>query len=686
MRPLDFLGPLLLALLLATGLDTIRNPLTNVGEWAAHIRPLSGSFAADAGLLAAFLALALRAGGGRLRRALPALMAAALLAAQASYVVLAWPVLSGTAPWGVDHASFLYRLHEVRATFPALGGWSPWWNAGAEHYFGVTSGIHGYAFLVSPLLAFLEPHRFQGPALFFWFFVGFPWLAVASMRAVGARWTSALSAGMLLCACNRSTVLFGWQYGIVGGMTTVGLTLPLVALTYRLVALRRGGWGCAAAVGVLGWLSSIWTPGVFTCLGLFLSALAFRSAWTRRSLARMAFAAALALALLSPWLWITLGPSRGIVDFVAASVPRPPLPKMLHFGFTRFWHRLLEWHPAILAFGLGGTLTAVYGRRLRRWMLPVFLVLSAATLAIVWKRQSQFDRIAFQMSAAAAFPAAVGLGRLLARSAPAGTGAGATMRRWGLAAAQGIALAALLAGLRVAGAHAASAGGFPVRVASPAVLDFAAWLRDNVPETGRVAFMGMMENQFGGGTTAYLPILSGREMMGDDYYTFPRGMTERDFPPRPYRSRSYEGILAFSQAFGITHWAVWHPRYVGFFTERPDLFEPVHEVQDRGPVLRLFRVRDVVPGRLLVGDGSVDAHENRIVVRPRDSAQDLLVLRYRWRDNLRCRTRGATIEPYAFDDHIRLVAVRPDGAREVVIGHRPSRHHLAPDDGGWLHH
>ena len=681
--------PLLLAALLATGLDTIRQPLTNAGDWAAHIRPLAGSFALDFGILAALLALALRVGGDRLRRALPALMAAALLLSQAAFVVLAWPVLSAPMPWGVDHASFLYRLHEVRATFPALGGWSPWWNGGAEHYFGVTSGIHGYAFLVSPLLAFLEPHRFQGAALFFWFFLGFPWLAVASLRAIGARWTTALAGGMLLTACNRSTVLFGWQYGIVGGMTTVGLTLPLVALSYRLVALRRGGWGTAAAVGVLAWLSSIWTPGVFTCLGLCFSALVLHDAWTRRSFVRMAFAAALALVLLSPWFWITLGPSRAIVDFVAASVPRPPLPQMLRFGLTRFVHRLLEWHPAILAFGVGGTLVAAGGRRLRRWMLPVLLVLSAATLSIVWKRQSQFDRIAFQMSAAAAFPAAVMLGRLLVRRAPSrrdAPGAAAEARRWALAAAQGVALAALALGLRVAGVHAAGTGGFPVRVASPAVLDFADWIRDQVPEEGRVAFMGMMENHFGGGTTAYLPILTGREMMGDDYYTFPRGMTERDFPPRFYRSRSHEGVLDFSRAFGVTHWVVWHPRYVRFFEERPDLFEPVHEAQDRGPVMHVFRVHGVEPGRLLKGEGTVEARENRIVVRPADSAQETLVLRYRWRDNLRCRTPGASIEPYAFDEHIQLVAVRPNGAGEVVIGHWPSRHHLAPDDGGWLHH
>ncbi len=674
------LCPLLLAALLATGMHHDWNALAGRGMWAAGVRPLTGSAALDFGLLALLLAAALRAGGERLRRALPALLAAALLLSQLSFLALAWPVVSAPMPWGVDHASFLYRLHEVRATFPALGGWSPWWNAGAEHWFGVTSGVHGWAALVSPLLAFLEPHRFEAPALFFWLFVGFPWLAALALRGCGARWTAALAGAMIATACDRATFLFAWQYGIVGGMTTCGLTLPLVALAYRVVALRRGGWGSAVALGLLGWLSCIWTPGVFTCLGLAISAILFARSWTRRSAARMALAAGLALLFLSPWLWVTLGPSRGIVDYVAADVARPPLGRLLRFGLARFGLRLLEWHPAALAFGLGGALFAA-PRRMRRFLAPVLLVLAAAVLSIVWKRQSQFDRIAFQMASVAAFPAAILCGRLLARRASGAGGA-----RWARAAAQGVALAALLGGLRVAGAHAAGAGGFPVRTASPEVLAFAERLRAEVPADGRLAFMGAMENHLGGGTVAYLPILTGREMMGDDYYTFPRGMTEHDFPPRFFRS-STERVLSFSRAFGITHWAVWHPRYVRFFETQPALFELADSIRDRGPEIRVYRLRDPAPGgRLLEGEGAVEARENRILVRPADPGAERLVLRYRWRGNLRCRTPGAAIEPFEFGDGIRLVAVRPNGAREVEIGYRPSRHALPPDPGGFLHH
>lgn len=674
------LCPLLLAALLSTGLSIQWSELSGRGAWAAGVRAATGCAALDFALLALLFTAAARIGGARFRRALPAIMAAALACSQAAFAVLAWPVLSAPMPWGVDHASFLYRLHEVRATFPALGGWSPWWNAGAEHWFGVTSGIHGWAALVSPLLAFMEPHLFEAPAIFFWLFIGFPWLAVFSLRACGTRWTAALAGGMIATACDRATFLFAWQYGIVGGMTTCGLTLPLVAFAYRIVVLRRGGAAAAIALGVLAWLSCLWTPGVFTCLGLFISALLFARAHTRRSFAMMAISAAVALVLLLPWFWVVLGPSRGIVAYVSAHVPHPTLAKMAGFGLARLALRLSEWHPVALAFGLGGAAFAA-PRRMRRFMAPVLLVLIAVVLSAAWKRQSQFDRVAFQMASVAAFPAAILCGRLLSRQIPNG---GA--RRLALAAAQGVVLAALFAGLRVAGAHAAGAAGFRVRSASPAVLAFADWIRDNVPEDGRLAFMGMMENNLGGGTVAYLPIMTGREMMGDDYYTFPRGMTERNFPPRVNRS-STDKVLAFSRAYGITHWAAWHPRYIRFFEEEREHFEFATSVKDRGPEIRIYRLRDPAPGgRLFEGEGSVEVRENRISVRPADPSAERLVLRYRWRDNLRCRTPGASIAPCDLGDGIILISIHPNGAREVEIGYRASRHAMPPDPDGHLHH
>ena len=90
--------------------------------------------------------------------------------------------------------------------------------------------------------------------------------------------------------------------------------------------------------------------------------------------------------------------------------------------------------------------------------------------------------------------------------------------------------------------------------------------------------------------------------------------------------------------------------------------------------------------RLLVGEGSTEARENRLVVRPADPATDLLVLRYNWREGLVCKTPGATIEPYQADKNVTFLAVRPNGAPEVEIGYRAAFRPLAPNFDGKYHH
>ncbi len=699
-----FVPPLALACLMAYGVHRLWFRV--FGMWAAGVRPLFVSaeraaqlpsdvlglwFGLEFVLLALVLLPLFRYGGRRLDRALPFLLAAAVLVSQAVFATVAWNDFAGRIPWSSDQPSFLFRLHEVRATFPALGGWNPWWNGGTEHFISVTSGTHGYAALVAPLLAFFEPHVFHAPVLFFWIWIGFPWLAALGVRAAGARPVSAFAAAaMMTCYC-RSQFLFGWRYGILGGLVTAGLAVPLGALCYRLAVQRRGGPGTAVATGVVAWLSCLWNLGDVTCAGLVAGVVANAGRWTRRSFMRLLVAAAVALALLAPWVWTTLGPANGIVGF--ASTPKGALPWFTTFahGLDLVVRRLLEWHPAIVSFGVIG-LALCGPRRLRRFAAPVLVAIFAVLVYSKWSVRSQCYRVIFQGAAFAVFPAAVLVGRLLGRPLPPQAG---RTRAWLLAAAKAATLAALLLGFRVSGAHARNNGaGLPYVAADARLVRFADWIRDNVPVEGRLAFAGETSNSVGGGTVAYLPILTGREMMSDDYYTFPAGLTSRNYPPAKYRA-SVDAFLAFSRLYGITHWAVvdQSPRKLGFYRGtpgcggRPGAFDEVASFQLRSGTVRVFAVRgEPPPTRLLVGEGDVAARENRIVVRPADPSADILVLRYNWRDGLVCRTAGASIEPYAADANIRFIAVHPNGAREVEIGYRPSFRPLAPNFDGAYHH
>lgn len=686
----SYAPPALLAALLLYGVHY--QWYRSFGMWAAGVKPLFGPwFGLEFLLLALPAAFLFRFGGERLRRALPVAMAIALVISQIVFAVLAWDDFAGKIPWSSDQPSFLFRLHEVRATFPRLGGWNPWWNGGTEHFISVTSGTHGYAALVSPLLALFEPHVFHAPVLFFWIWIGFPWLGALCVRLAGARWTSAIAAAMLLEAACRAQFLFDWRYGILGGLVTAGLATPLAALGYRLAVQRRGGWGTAIAVGVAAWLSCLWTLGYATCAGLVVGALLNARRWTRPTLLRVIAAAVVALALLAPWAWVTLGPAHGIVDFASGAKDALPWFRTFRHGLLLLLYRLLEWHPAIVAFGVVG-LAMLGPRRLRRWLFPALLVIFSVLVYSKWNQRSQCYRIIFQGAALAVFPAAVACGRILSRPLPAKSG---PARSWIAASACAATFAALLLGLRVSAAHARNNGaGLPYVAADERLLAFVDWIRENVPEEGRLAFFGETSNRVGGGTVAYLPILTGREMMADDYYTYPAGLTSRNYPPAAYRA-SLDAFLSFSRLYGITHWAVTdnNPRKLGFFRGtpgfggRPGAFKPAGVFKLRQGTVRVFAISDIPPpSRLLVGEGSVVARENRILVRPSNPEADLLVLRYNWRDGLVCRTPGATIEPFAADENLRFIAIRPNGAGEIEIGYRAAFRPLQPNFDGTYHH
>lgn len=520
----------------------------------------------------------------------------------------------------------------------------------------------------------------MGRALAFWLIVGFPWLGVLAVRAAGVRWTGALCAGLLMCAVSRAQFLFFWQSGNVGAMTSAMLTLPVVALGYRLIVLRRGGWGMVVALGVAAWLVCLWTPGVLVCAGLVPGWIAMRRRWTIRSNRLLVAAGLLALVLALPWFWITLFPSRGIVNYVATGVTGSRW-LMLQAGVRQLLLRLQEWHPLLLVLGAGGAVV-VAPRSVRRWTLPLLLILAAIICGTGWWSQSQLDRMALPMAVAAVFPTTVLCGRLFAR------GSMGRSRIAGLlhALAQGVVLALLMMGLRVAQMHYACRGGFKLWPAPDTIYDFADWIRREVPPEGRLAFAGTTDWKYEWGKPTYLPILSGREMMADDYYSYPRGLIERNYPPKAYRV-SLDSWLAFTRAYGITHWAAADPRHKGFLAGHPEWFELVRRMSMQSSRIEIYRVLGLPPPtRFLEGTGSVTARENALVVRPEPADTERVVIRYQWRDGLVCRTPGATIEPFNVDGHLQFIAVRPGGNPVVRIGYRPRFAPLKPNFDGTFHH
>ena len=634
------------------------------------------------------LALALYLGGERVRRWLPAGLLALLLGSQVWSARLAWGIVGGTVPWGFDHPSFMFRLKEFGDLFPgALGGYSPWWNAGTEHFVGVTSGAHGFGVLILPLLKVWAPHEFYGAALIFWFVFGFPWLVVAAVRAAGAGRAAALCAGLLMGGTSREVFMWMWHFGTVGAMTSAMMALPVAALGFRLAVLGRGGWGTALALGLAGWLLCLWTPGVFVCGGLALGWLWNAPRWTWAVNRRLIGAGVLVLALLSPWIWTTLFPCRNVVEYVGTAASQPVWTEAAARGAGRLLAAIQEWHPVLVVLGLLGTLVAV-PRELRRWMVPVFLVLGAIT---GWGREfkplSQMERMAIPMAALAVFPAAWLCSRLLDDdlTIPA---SGRQGYRLALAGAQGIVLMVLLLGAGRVKMYYANRDqtGIKMRTLPAEIPELAEWIRANVPAEGRFGFAGPAVHDYGGGNIAYLPVLAGREMMADDYYGFPRGTIEYHYPPLAYR-KDINRFLFFSRAYGITHWTTTRPEVNDYLRSHPEAFELVKTVILGRRTAEIFRLQDPGPvSRFWEGAGRVTARENHLEVFPDDPAAERVVIRYNWRDGLVCRTPGAAIEPFDVDENLHFIAVHPGGNPRVEIGYRPHWAPVKSNFDGRFHH
>lgn len=264
--------------------------------------------------------------------------------------------------------------------------------------------------------------------------------------------------------------------------------------------------------------------------------------------------------------------------------------------------------------------------------------------------------------------------------------AGGIVARVAASAVRGMVLAPLLAGIFVAHSHFANSAGFKFWPANEAILGYANFVSNVVPEGSRFAFAGITDCKFEWGKPTYLPIMCGREMMSDDYYGYPKGLTERNYPPRFYR-KSLEKYLFFSDAYSISHWAVTDSKTKSFFDANPGHFAQVdYRMLQSTHVFTYKVIRKEPLSRCYRGNAEVFARENEFVVEPASSDEELIVIRYNWRPGLFCRTPGAEIAPFAIDENLRFISVKPSGNARVEIGYRPSWNKLQPNFDGTFHH
>lgn len=566
----------------------------------------------------------------------------------------------GHALYRDDHPSMMFRLWEVSQTLPQLLNYIPYWNAGAVHYAGTACGLNVLGCLFGPLWAHAPVQAVYTPIIGFTFIVLAPLVALAALRIMGASWSAAIIAAVLSLGASRDVFLWLLHFGTVGASFSMVFILPVSACVYRVLWMdKREGW--LAVVLVVSTLVLLaWPPGALMVAAIGLSALVSLRRWSVRKLGFLGLCAVVVLLVHAPVLRLLFGDGAELFAHVlqpraAAADGASPSSidwALLTQGARDLVHFLRDMNPLLVFLGIGSLILGA-PRAVRLWLVPTVLALAVmAGWGSHWKPNLELGRMAIPLALMAIVPASMALGALFESRSP----------RLGIVRAAIVALL-LLTSLTVSRLYA-GAGHAPYRVMGPATEGLVDFIRANTPPQGRVAFAGRCVHYYGdNGHVAFLPYLTGHEMMACDYYHFSPHLVEYEYPPRVFRS-SLPQEARFEDAYNVCLILAYQGNYIRFFQSDPARYEPLPSAPDG---VTAFRVRRT-PSMFQVGAGHVRAHFNRIDITL-DHAQDEVVVKY-------AHVPGMTVTPpaelyaYALETNFALVGLRPHGLTTMQVRFR----------------
>jgi len=678
-HPAPFAAPMLVAFGFALALSTLTGYVQH-GEffffkWAA--RSGAPSFARSHLLLFALLvpfaaipfAIPWPAKRGRLAAPLMALLliAAEVVAARSLFR------FSHLAPiYSDDNPAFLFRIVEFWESFPWRENYVTQWNAGVVNSVITSSGIPGYAFLTAPMrLFFREPHLYHTAAMGLIHIFVAPWLAVWGFRSCRFDWATSLVGGFLALCANRLFFVWTLHFGTVGAAVSWAVAPAAILFAYAVAEAGNTGWrafaGLALSLSLACAWPQMWVFAAFIAMAVATSCRGLLGRGGRRRLAVMVLAAAVVLALCAHSL-LAVAKAKELVGYTMER-PEPLSGAELAKATWKMFSMVLsksvvaQGNPLAVVFGLCG-LAVMRPAPLRRWLV-VILAASALVFSFGAVRypNMQFFRMAIPFAMALAIPAAVNIGEVMRSNSP-----------FAAPLKGAIVLLLLFGGATVSKIW--RGGGFaPFETIDPAIVELADWIRENVPEQSRVAFAGQTVHAYGHGHVAYLPVMTGREMMSCDYYGFPRGTYEPEFPPRAARKQK-GGITGYFREHGVGYVVTCRRNYIDLFDAHPEKYIPAAQFTYRHITgvsdIRVYKVAGREASRLRGARGRVSATFNRIDVEFEGRPPERAILAYHWNERLSVAP-PAEISPVptstAGEDP--FIEIRPHGAASVRIKYRP---------------
>ena len=566
-----------------------------------------------------------------------------------SYVFL--KTTGGQSLIGDDHASFLFRLFICEQIAPHNVLYNPYWNGGRVDAAIAASGANMVGNLVLPWLKLFPVEVVYNGLLAGLFIFIVPVCCALAVHLAGGSRRAVLVGFLLGLLPSRMVSKWILHFGTIGANLALPMLAPISACLFTLVYQSRKGWGPWVILVVLSVLYLAWPVGVVMALPLILCLLPGvltldRGGWLKLG------GAAIVIAVLAWPQFSALIFYANLSSFSGAGSETIHWALEWNRGWRNLLNLVLEVNPVILfAGGLG--IWLLPDRTFRRmWGGMMVLLLILAGWGEMWKPQFQLTRAAIPLVYIAIVPAALVVDQYFS----------STYLR-GRVLAAGVLAMLFYTGINASRIyHNDHLAGAPYRVYPDYMDQFVDILKMEVPEGGRVLFTGATVHAFGGGHVAYLPVLTGREMMAADYYHFSPRMVEYEYPPDPFR-KSKEGKAKFFDWYNVTHVVAHRTSWKIYFAGLPETYTLVGRAGLKHP-FEVYRVhRD--SNMFLQGAGRVTADAKRILIELENPDADAVV-KYNYDPRL---TASAPAEIFAHDlgDEVRLLGVRPNGASSVTI-------------------
>jgi len=548
-----------------------------------------------------------------------------------------------------DHPSFMFRLWVFGRTFPRLTYYNPIWNGGKEAVYLVASGTTSPGTLLWPLWRFGNILDLYTPAMAFFFILFVPFMIMAAARMMRASIAASICTALMALGISRYFFLWLLHFGTVGACLSISFFPLVCACVYRLLWTEKPEPWVAVLLVISSFLFLAWPPCAFIAAMLIPGVLFSARRLSKRRMIFFLACAVMIVLVCIPYLLSILN-HVDVKGFAEDVGEKQGLVAGLREGYATMREQLWKAHPLVVFMGLLGAMV-LPRRDLRLFLVPV---LTALLLFSSW---GEFLLPAFELTRG-------GIAMLFLAAIPAGLWIGEFLEDTCLRLSPiraGLITLLLLGGLNTTRMYG-NRQPEKFRSMPRETLQSAQWLRDNTPGDGRIMFAGRTVHGFGGGHVAFLPTLTGREMMACDYYHFAPTRVEYNYPPKRYR-RDPQKMEEFFHAYNVTHIVTYHGSWLRYLRKRSDLFEEVY-VWGNNRKKYVFRVnRD--SDLFLEGSGTVTARINNLHVVVNDPSEPV-VLKYNWSDGLRAPA-PVEIESFHVDDDIDLIRIHPNGQREFDV-------------------